>query len=129
MAASQRSLRQGGQRRVGSSVIKNAMLTFLAATFVGCLANTNDGKCDTIALGTAASSLPLTPNAPGAASIGPSRGRVNVDCDAGTYRCGYSVGAPYSGTCHDQNGEGGAWVCQVWVEDGGVVGVGTDCYN
>ena len=96
---------------------------------------THVGHCDDIALGTVASTLPLTSRPP-QAIVTPNRGTSGScalrDGGVSTFAqtCAIEVGAPYGGTCHDPGGEGGTWVCAIWVgADGKVIGVGTDCYN
>ncbi len=114
--------------------MKTTSLLLLLTLTAACDPTRHDGKCDEIALGTTASTLPLggRPNA----LLYPSKGTAGLCTnDAGMLAvadaCAVAVGAPYGGgTCIDRTGEGGTYYCGVWVDaEGKVIGVGSTCYN
>ncbi len=114
-------------------VLPTALMITTACGLLGI--PTHVGHCDDIALGTDVSTLPVTSRPP-QALVAPNRGSSGPCSlpDGGVttsqHTCSIEVRAPYGGTCHDSGGEGGTWVCAIWVgPDGKVSGVGTDCYN
>lgn len=124
------------EQEVQGAAPMRILFLFLIFSAVACTPrNWHDGKCDDIQLGSDRSALPLTGQKP-QAGFSPTKGTTGscVGPDGGVvsgmYDCVIEVKAPYGGSCVDGSGEGGAWVCGVWLDQQGkVVGVGTDCFN